>query len=75
MSGREQLPLFGSQGGPDPAGPGALVSALHRDLAERLPDHLYLGTSSWTFTGWAGIVYAGRPSMNRLVEQIGRAHV
>ena len=27
------------------------------DLAARLPDGLRLGTSSWTFPGWAGLVY------------------
>lgn len=26
-------------------------------IAEKMPDGLYLGTSSWTFPGWEGIVY------------------
>jgi uncharacterized protein YecE (DUF72 family) len=28
------------------------------DVARRLPANVYLGTSSWSFPGWAGIVYA-----------------
>jgi uncharacterized protein YecE (DUF72 family) len=28
-----------------------------RRLAGRLPAHVRLGTSSWTFTGWRGVVY------------------
>jgi uncharacterized protein YecE (DUF72 family) len=28
-----------------------------RALADRLPDTLHLGTSSWAFPGWAGLVY------------------
>lgn len=35
-----------------PAFPPDLLS-----LGKRLPEGLYLGTSSWSFTGWAGIVY------------------
>ena len=37
-----------------PAGPELLT------LAQRLPAKLRLGTSSWAFPGWAGIVYAER---------------
>ena len=28
------------------------------EIARRLPKNLHFGTSSWTFPGWAGIVYA-----------------
>ena len=28
-----------------------------RQVAQRLPKNLYLGTSSWSFPGWVGIVY------------------
>ena len=28
-----------------------------RALGEQLPPSLYLGTSSWTFPGWKGLVY------------------
>ena len=69
MSGRDQLSLFGGQGGPDPVGPVAVVSAHQRELAARLSDRLYLGASSWTFPGWAGVLYAGRPSMDKLVTR------
>ncbi|MGH8619649.1 MAG: DUF72 domain-containing protein [Burkholderiales bacterium] len=31
-------------------------------LAARLPAALHLGTSSWSFPGWAGILYAGAAS-------------
>ena len=68
MDKRGQLSLFGGAG-PDPAGPEAVVTAEQRALAARLPPSLYLGTSSWTFPGWAGIVYAGRPSKDKLVER------
>jgi uncharacterized protein YecE (DUF72 family) len=29
------------------------------ELAARLPSHVRLGTSSWTFSGWEGLVYEG----------------
>jgi uncharacterized protein YecE (DUF72 family) len=65
---RAQLSLFGG-GGPDPAGPEAVVTPAQRELAARLPSSLYLGTSSWTFPGWTGIVFAGRPGKDKLVER------
>jgi uncharacterized protein YecE (DUF72 family) len=37
-----------------------------RELSERLPPGARLGTSSWTFPGWAGIVYDRRASQNAL---------
>lgn len=36
---------------------GAAPTADHRELARRLPSGLRLGTSSWTFPGWVGLVY------------------
>jgi uncharacterized protein YecE (DUF72 family) len=36
-------------------------------LAAKRPPGLYLGTSSWTFRGWAGLVYRGTPSQEQLV--------
>jgi uncharacterized protein YecE (DUF72 family) len=44
----KQLSLFGA--------PSPDFSA-ERALAARLPRHVRLGTSSWTFPGWSGIVY------------------
>ncbi len=55
-----QLDLFGQAADPDPASTGA--SPAQRDarlveLARRLPSPVRLGTSSWAFAGWAGVVY------------------
>lgn len=36
---------------------GATPTDRHREIAGRLPAALRMGTSSWTFPGWAGIVY------------------
>ena len=55
-----QLDLFGPAAEPDPAAKGS--SPAERDarlveLAGRLPGSIRLGTSSWAFSGWAGVVY------------------
>jgi uncharacterized protein YecE (DUF72 family) len=63
-----QLPLFGGSG-PDPAGPSPIVTAAQRELAKKLPGHLHLGTSSFTFSGWCDLLYAGRWSKDALVER------
>jgi uncharacterized protein YecE (DUF72 family) len=60
-----QLELFGA---PEPAPAPALDFREEHALARRLPGHVRLGTSSWTFPGWAGLVYPGRPSERELVE-------
>lgn len=39
-----------------------------RGLARALPPHLRLGTSSWTYPGWAGSVYPARYRAPELVE-------
>jgi uncharacterized protein YecE (DUF72 family) len=41
----------------------------HQHLADRLPEGLHLGPSSWTFEGWEGIVY---PPGTRRPEIIDR---
>lgn len=41
---------------PPPVEPAKVPAELQR-LAARLPRSLHLGTSSWTFPGWAGFVY------------------
>jgi uncharacterized protein YecE (DUF72 family) len=53
-----QLGLFGDQPELSPAvvGPAPVAPDL-TDLAGRLSAGLRLGTSSWSFPGWAGIVY------------------
>jgi uncharacterized protein YecE (DUF72 family) len=40
-----------------------------RALAGALPSFVRLGTSSWTFPGWGGIVYEGKPSQAALVRE------
>lgn len=37
-------------------------------LGERLPPRVFLGTSSWSFPGWAGIVYGGTASESALAR-------
>ncbi len=37
-------------------------------LAAKRPPGLFLGTSSWTFRGWAGLVYRGTPTQEHLVQ-------
>jgi len=37
-------------------------------LAARRPAHVFIGTSSWTFPGWKGLVYPGEPTMDELVD-------
>jgi uncharacterized protein YecE (DUF72 family) len=56
---RHQLDLF-----PDPP---LDVSADLALAAKRLPG-LSIGTSSWTFPGWAQLVYRGHPTQESLVE-------
>lgn len=38
-------------------------------LTAHRPPGLFLGTSSWTFRGWAGIVYRGTPTQEALVDR------
>jgi uncharacterized protein YecE (DUF72 family) len=59
-----QLGLFGDEPEPrvtSPVGPAPLREELVA-VAKRLPDGLRLGTSSWSFPGWEGIVYDRRVS-------------
>lgn len=48
----KQLDLFGG-----PSEPELPELDRDRDLAVRLPRHVRLGTSTWTFPGWRGIFY------------------
>jgi uncharacterized protein YecE (DUF72 family) len=56
----DQMNLFGSIE-PERKGiaPAALADSV-RAIAEALPRNIRLGTSSWSFPGWAGIVYADK---------------
>ncbi len=73
----QQFSLFGEPAAPahEDAAPRLVIAAAHDqatvDLAARLPRSLHLGTSSWYFPGWNGIVFgevcdAGRLSRDGL---------
>ncbi|MGH7443303.1 MAG: DUF72 domain-containing protein [Longimicrobiales bacterium] len=55
MSAHGQFDLFGARAGVQPAAADANLAALRR----LVPERIRLGTSSWSFPGWAGIVYDG----------------
>jgi len=38
-------------------------------LIQRLPENLYLGTSSWSFPGWAGLVFADSHHQTELAQK------
>lgn len=38
-------------------------------LAAAVPPHVRLGTSSWTYPGWQGLVYPGKYSVRQLVDE------
>jgi uncharacterized protein YecE (DUF72 family) len=73
---RDQLPLFErpleqtSQARRHAAVGAAPVAREIEALARLLPRSIRLGTSSWAFPGWAGIVYDRRAS-KRLLSQSG----
>ncbi|MCA8925219.1 MAG: DUF72 domain-containing protein [Planctomycetes bacterium] len=72
MSG--QLPLFAGVD-PEPAGLGPAPAAqAHAELARALPPGLRLGTSSWSFPGWAGVVYDREASSRDLARHGLRAY-
>ena len=54
---QSQLDLFTSPATPPPVVGATAVSPAMVALARRLPRQIYLGTSSWTFPGWQGLVY------------------
>ncbi|MGD2045817.1 MAG: DUF72 domain-containing protein [Gemmatimonadota bacterium] len=66
-----QLGLFGDEMlAEPPPGVGAVTPSKHvRALARRLPPTLRLGTSSWSFPGWDGIVYDRRTSQRMLARE------
>ncbi len=53
----DQPDLFASSAGPAAPVDVAPQAANWTKTAERLPDTLRMGTSSWSFPGWAGLVY------------------
>src|SRR5688500_539397 len=85
MAGQNQLDLFGGALAPEPSArekakaaarapiePAVHPSALATELAalrRTLPKGLRMGTSSWAFTGWAGLVYDQPYPQNRLSRE------
>ena len=61
-----QLHLFGEPG-PAVAGDSPLASARVKALLRKWP-RLYLGTSSWSFSGWKGLVYRREHSAGELAR-------
>jgi len=70
----EQLGLFGAIE-PSPRGDADLEERLERErtecaaIAARLPGGVFFGTSTWSFPGWAGIVYARRAATAELARE------
>lgn len=65
------VPQFDLFGMPDVAGDAVGLAPVDEDLLElalRLPQGLRLGTSSWSFPGWVGLVYADRHNEQRLAR-------
>lgn len=61
-----QLDLFG--GALDAIDRVPLGFESEREIASRLPPHVHFGTSSWTFRGWAGLVYPVGTTDEELVD-------
>jgi uncharacterized protein YecE (DUF72 family) len=57
----------------EPVGP-APASDEMRALGERLPKGIFLGTSSWAFPGWAGLVYDREAAQSALAREGLRAY-
>jgi len=68
-----QLDLFGTAPKPTPRRQAGVAPAEVPPpiaaLAAKLPRAIRLGTSSWSFPGWAGIVYRDAVSQQRLARQ------
>ena len=63
-----QLDLFGAPETPVPksaVAPADFPPQL-TDIAQRLPKQIYMGTSSWAFEGWRGLVYARNAPKTKL---------
>ncbi len=69
----EQLPLFAPSEEPARVGAPPLDTRL-LSTASRLPPAIHLGTSSWAFPGWKGIVYDREASQTTLSRHGLRAY-
>jgi len=68
----EQRSLFADADAIDPAAFDRSVTV----LGGSLPPHVHLGTSSWSFPGWTGLVYAarnGKPASEQALARHGLA--
>lgn len=70
-----QLGLFGDLPPSRNEVAAAPVSPALQQLAARLPATLHLGTSSWSFPGWRGLVWAGEHSEQVLARRGLAAYV
>ena len=61
-----QLDLFGDPKMPTPMVAPAVYTSQVSTIAQRLPPQLYLGTSSWAFEGWRGLVFAPEAPKTKL---------
>lgn len=66
-----QLPLF-APGRDDEGAPRAevipYITDEDREIAARVPSWVHLGTSSWSFPGWSGLVWKGQHSEEELAR-------
>ena len=67
------MELFGPDSHPHAAVPAQVPSEL-RALGDRMPPGVFLGTSSWSFPGWSGLVWAGTPDARFLARDGLRAY-
>jgi len=74
----EAADLFGAQTAPSPARrsktsatpvASAALDPAVAELAATVPQLLHLGTSSWSFPGWKGLVWAGDHTESRLAKE------
>ncbi len=73
--GRGQLPLFGQAVEEAPrAEIHPLVTDDDREIAARVPPWIHLGTSSWSFPGWKGLVWKGQHAEDELARSGLRAY-
>ena len=68
FTGALEEPPASSRRRTQPVGPAAPSDSL-RMLGEQLPRGVYLGTSSWTFPGWSGLVYDHEASTSQLARE------
>lgn len=68
----DQLQLFDTAADPPPNRHRAALAACHAEaagLAAQLPEQVLFGTSSWSFPGWAGLVYSQERTTSDLARE------